>query len=90
LKQTKNSPRFLPTLTQIVTLPSTQASATTDVDQILERLMPVVEDRMRQALETVIQSNMQILRQSFRTEIDAALREPRAGDYQGGQGTDVV
>ena len=79
MKPIKNGPRPLPTLTHIVrpvpTLPVQVNNTADSVDRVVERLLPLMEERIRVLLEQVLREQKSAIAASFRTEIEAMLED---------------
>jgi hypothetical protein len=82
MKTGKSGPRPLPTLTQVVkplALPLVQDNNTLPrTDAILERLMPIVEGKLRALLEQVLREQKSTLESCVRSELEVILSEVRA------------
>jgi len=90
MKPVKIGPRPLPTLTHVVkplTMPLVQDNNTLPpADVILERLMPLVEEKLRALLEQVLREQKSFVESHLRSEIEVILSEVRTstGSESGG------
>jgi hypothetical protein len=78
----RNPPRFVPTLTQVVEVANASlvaAPSPPDFEQlvqlVLERVEARLEFRWRDAAEVLVQAQLQNLRQSFRAELEPLVRQ---------------
>lgn len=80
MKTGRSGPKPLPTLTQVVipAQPVQDYNTSPSIDSVLQRIMPIVEARMRLLLEQVLLEQKTALTSSLRSEIEAILGEIRA------------
>ena len=83
MKAGKSAPRFLPTLTQVVSTatpnaPEAGLPASDVAGKILQRMLPLVEENLRLGVEQLIRSHMDGLRESLRAEIQNVLESGRS------------
>jgi hypothetical protein len=83
----KSGPKPLPTLTQVViptpvqpVQPVQASNALPSADRVLQRLMPVFEERIRAVVEQVLFEQRSALTASLRSEVESILGEIRATD----------
>ena len=81
----KSGPKPLPTLTQVVipapdqpVQPVQTSNALPSADRVLQRLMPVFEERIRAVVEQVLFEQKSALTASLRSEVEMILGEIRA------------
>ena len=84
----KTFPRFFPTLTEVVqpgapapVSPAVQAPVTSAADrellveQVLQRIAPVVEERLHEAVHAMLQDQMDLLARRLHQEIESTVRQ---------------
>lgn len=80
----KTFPRFFPTLTEVVQ-PSPSAQTPVPVvpavdrellvEQVLQRIAPVVEERLHDAVQAMLQDQMDLLARRLHQEIESTVRQ---------------
>lgn len=80
----KTAPRFVPTLTEVVQpgapapVPAPVTSAADRevlVEQVLQRIAPVVEERLHEAVQAMLQDQMDLLARRLHQEIESTVRQ---------------
>lgn len=75
----KPTPRFLPTLTEVVypvaSAPAPEFTIELLVERLLQRVAPTVEAQLRETLKSLAQEQMRLLEPRFQQEIESAVKQ---------------